>query len=92
MLLAELVNEKSGPAQSVWAEYLHPQRSAGDGYSSRAADSILNGCIPVVIMDDVDACFETVLDWSLFSVRVPEVRPRAARLSLEAPSQAPDSG
>jgi len=45
----------------------------GDGYSSRAADSILNGCIPVVVMDEVDAVFETILDWELFSIRVPEV-------------------
>ncbi len=46
---------------------------AGDGWSSRAGDSILNGCIPVVIMDDVDAVFETILQWQTFSIRVPEV-------------------
>lgn len=44
----------------------------GDGYSSRAEDSILNGCIPVVIMDEVQAVFESILDWSTFSLRVPE--------------------
>lgn len=49
--------------------------SAGDGYSSRAGDSILNGCIPVVIMDNVDAAFESILDWNLFSVRINEVCP-----------------
>ena len=47
----------------------------GDGYSSRAADSVLNGCIPVIIMDEVDAVFETILDWNLFSVRIAEVYP-----------------
>ena len=46
---------------------------AGDGYSSRAEDSILNGCIPVVIMDEVQAVFENILEWSTFSLRVTEV-------------------
>jgi hypothetical protein len=44
----------------------------GDGWSSRAEDAVLHGCIPVVIMDRVHAVFESVLDWDLFSVRVAE--------------------
>ena len=51
----------------------HMDHDAGDGYSSRAEDSILNGCIPVVIMDNVDAVFETILDWKSFSIRIKEV-------------------
>ncbi len=33
---------------------------------------MLNGCIPVVIMDNTHAVFETVLDHSKFSIRVAE--------------------
>lgn len=46
----------------------------GDGWSGRAEDSILHGCIPVVIMDDVDPVFATALQWERFSIRVKEVR------------------
>ena len=34
---------------------------------------MLHGCLPVVIMDDVDPVFSSVLDWDSFSVRIPEV-------------------
>ncbi|KAK9805384.1 hypothetical protein WJX73_009679 [Symbiochloris irregularis] len=44
----------------------------GDGWSGRAEDSILHGCIPVVIMDDVDPVFATALHWERFSIRVRE--------------------
>jgi hypothetical protein len=44
----------------------------GDGWSSRAEDSILHGCIPVVIMDGVHSLFEGILDWSAFSIRIAE--------------------
>ena len=46
---------------------------AGDGFSPRAEDAVLHGCLPVVIMDDVDPVFASVLEWDSFSVRVPEV-------------------
>ncbi len=46
---------------------------AGDGFSPRAEDAILHGCLPVVIMDDVDPIFASILDWESFSVRIPEV-------------------
>ena len=43
---------------------------AGDGFSARAEDSVLHGCIPVVVaMDNVHAAFEGALDWSKFGVR-----------------------
>jgi hypothetical protein len=47
--------------------------TTGDGHSARAEDAILHGCIPVVIMDNVHAAFENAIDWSLFSIRVPQV-------------------
>ena len=54
------------PALPTWCLY------AGDGFSRRAEDSILHGCIPVIIMDDVDEKFSTVVDYSKFSVRIAE--------------------
>ena len=46
---------------------------AGDGWSPRAEDAILHGCIPVVIQDNVDPVFATLLDWPSFSLRYKEV-------------------
>ena len=46
----------------------------GDGWSPRAEDSILHGCIPVVIQDGIEMSFESILDWSSFSVRIPEAQ------------------
>ncbi len=46
--------------------------AAGDGYSTRAEDAILHGCLPVVIMDGVHASLETAVDWDRFSVRIKE--------------------
>jgi hypothetical protein len=36
----------------------------------RAEDAVLHGCIPVVIMDEVHAVYESIPDWDSFSVRV----------------------
>ncbi len=47
---------------------------AGDGHSARAEDAVLHGCIPVVIMDNVHTTYESILDWSKFSIRIPQVR------------------
>ena len=46
--------------------------SPGDGWSPRAEDAILHGCIPVVVMDGVQAVFESILDWDSFSLRIRE--------------------
>lgn len=46
---------------------------AGDGWSPRAEDAILHGCIPVLVMDNVEPIFGSQLDWSAFSVRIREV-------------------
>ena len=45
----------------------------GDGFSSRAEDAVLQGCLPVVIMDSVEPTFSNILDWSAFSIRIAEV-------------------
>ena len=50
-----------------------PPACAGDGFSTRAEDAVLHGCLPVIIMDDVDPVFASILDWSAFSIRVAEV-------------------
>ena len=44
----------------------------GDGFSARAEDSILHGCIPFVIMDQVHQPLQSLLPWHQYSVRVPE--------------------
>jgi hypothetical protein len=43
---------------------------AGDGFSMRAEDAMLHGCVPVVIMDSVLPVWDPHLDWSAFSVRI----------------------
>ena len=44
----------------------------GDGWSSRTDDAVRHGCIPVIIMDNVHMPFETSLNYSAFSIRIPE--------------------
>ncbi|GFR52399.1 hypothetical protein Agub_g14911 [Astrephomene gubernaculifera] len=44
----------------------------GDGWSPRAEDAILHGCVPLVVMDGVHAVFESLLDWESFSLRIRE--------------------
>lgn len=41
----------------------------GDGYSARLEDSIINGCIPVIIQDFVHLAFESYLDFDAFTIR-----------------------
>lgn len=36
---------------------------------------MLHGCVPVVVMDDVDPVFSSILDWDAFSIRIAEVAP-----------------
>ncbi|MQL79110.1 hypothetical protein Taro_011525 [Colocasia esculenta] len=44
----------------------------GDGWSGRMEDSILQGCIPVVIQDGIFLPFENVLNYQSFAVRISE--------------------
>lgn len=41
----------------------------GDGWSARFEDAVLNGCVPVVVQDDVHVAWEGYLDVSALSVR-----------------------
>ncbi|XP_078442215.1 uncharacterized protein LOC144711931 isoform X2 [Wolffia australiana] len=44
----------------------------GDGWSGRMEDSILNGCIPVVIQDGIFLPYENFLNYESFVVRIKE--------------------
>ncbi|PIN16686.1 Acetylglucosaminyltransferase EXT1/exostosin 1 [Handroanthus impetiginosus] len=44
----------------------------GDGWSGRMEDSILQGCIPVVIQDGIYLPYEKVLSYESFAVRISE--------------------
>ncbi|CAN6454174.1 unnamed protein product [Victoria cruziana] len=44
----------------------------GDGWSGRMEDSILHGCVPVVIQDGVFLPYENVLNYDSFAVRIHE--------------------
>ena len=40
-------------------------------FFTRFEDAILNGCVPVVVMDDVDVALEGYLDVNALSIRHP---------------------
>ena len=42
----------------------------GDGWSGRFEDSIMHGCIPVIIQDEVDVSFESLFSINEFSIRI----------------------
>jgi len=42
----------------------------GDGWSARFDDAVVHGCIPVILMDDIHVSFESIIDISLFSLRI----------------------
>ncbi|KAH1258125.1 putative glycosyltransferase [Glycine max] len=44
----------------------------GDGWSGRMEDSVLQGCIPVIIQDGIFLPYENVLNYDSFAVRIPE--------------------
>ncbi|KAK9699287.1 hypothetical protein RND81_08G165100 [Saponaria officinalis] len=44
----------------------------GDGWSGRMEDSILQGCIPVIVQDGIFLPYENVLNYDSFAVRVEE--------------------
>ena len=44
----------------------------GDGYSARYVDAVLHGCIPVVVMDNVEEAFESILDHKQYIIRINE--------------------
>eukprot|EP00899_Mesostigma_viride_P028348 jgi/Mesvir1/8699/Mv02635-RA.1 len=44
----------------------------GDGWSHGYVRALLHGCIPVIIMDDVDAALSNIIDYKQLSLRVRE--------------------
>lgn len=44
----------------------------GDGWSGRMEDSILHGCVPVIIQDGIFLPYENVLNYESFAVRIRE--------------------
>jgi hypothetical protein len=44
----------------------------GDGWSGRMEDSILQGCVPVIIQDGIYLPYENMLNYESFAVRVNE--------------------
>ncbi|MEW5317214.1 MAG: hypothetical protein WDW38_008534 [Sanguina aurantia] len=46
--------------------------AAGDGWSGRAEDAMLHGCIPVNIQDGVHTVFQSILNYSSYGVTVAE--------------------
>ncbi|KAG2501891.1 hypothetical protein HYH03_000389 [Edaphochlamys debaryana] len=44
----------------------------GDGWSTRAEDAIVHGCVPLIVMDEVHGVYESILDYASFSIRIRE--------------------
>ena len=62
-----------------------PQHVRGTQVQSpRIIEMLLFGCVPVVMADTYDLPLSDVLDWSAFSVRVPQDEPGALRAALAA--------
>ncbi|CAA6667335.1 unnamed protein product [Spirodela intermedia] len=53
----------------------------GDGWSGRMEDSILQGCIPVVIQDGIFLPYENVLNYESFAVRINDAGEREIGLA-----------
>lgn len=50
--------------------------------------AILHGCIPVLIMDDVDLAWSSTLNYDEFSIRVPEAKiPRLYEILIAVPKE-----
>ncbi|EER01965.1 hypothetical protein Pmar_PMAR007658, partial [Perkinsus marinus ATCC 50983] len=41
-------------------------------WTRRIFDAIISGCIPVVLSNAIVFPFESLLDWSLFTIKLPE--------------------
>ena len=51
--------------------------------SPRLIESILLGCVPVILADSYDLPLSPMLDWDSFSLRVPQGQPEALRAAVE---------
>jgi Exostosin family len=60
----------------------------GDGFSTRAEDAILSGCLPVVICDNVDEKFAHVLDWGAHALHTRTAAPGSGQMDRQTGRQA----
>ncbi|KAF5750199.1 Exostosin family protein isoform 1 [Tripterygium wilfordii] len=67
-----VMSERSGNYQEDLASSVFCGVFPGDGWSGRMEDSILQGCIPVIIQDGIFLPYENVLNYESFAVRVGE--------------------
>ena len=44
--------------------------AAGFGFSTRAYEAALSGCVPLIMQDGVEQAFEELLPWGLFALRM----------------------
>ncbi|KAG2493456.1 hypothetical protein HYH03_008273 [Edaphochlamys debaryana] len=61
-----------GPYSEHLARSLFCPVMPGDGYAMRMEDAVLHGCLPIIIMDNTHAVFETIIDLDQFSIRIQE--------------------
>mmetsp|Transcript_29775 Transcript_29775/g.76959 ORF Transcript_29775/g.76959 Transcript_29775/m.76959 type:complete len:464 (+) Transcript_29775:315-1706(+) len=59
-------------AEMTQARYCLAPEGGVEGWSLRIFDSILQGCIPVIVADSWELPFQETLDWSKFSIKVLE--------------------
>lgn len=75
---AQIATERVRPGQSSYVDMLYNStfallpRGCGYALSYRMIESLNAGCVPVIISDGYVLPFERLLDYSRFSLRVPE--------------------
>nr|ACN39924.1 unknown [Picea sitchensis] len=67
-----VVSQKSPNYYSELGSSLFCGVFPGDGWSGRMEDSVLQGCIPVIIQDGIQVAYENVLNYDSFAVRIAE--------------------
>eukprot|EP00798_Chlamydomonas_sp_ICE-L_P007380 gene7380-504_t len=72
ILIGAKTSTQSGDYSSHLSRSIFCLAAPGDGYAMRVEDAVLHGCLPVIVMDDVHAVLESVIDYSQFSVRIKE--------------------
>eukprot|EP01018_Ginkgo_biloba_P032824 Gb_35367 [translate_table: standard] len=67
-----VISQRSPNYYSELASSLFCGVFPGDGWSGRMEDSILQGCIPVIIQDGIQLPYENLLNYDSFAVRIAE--------------------
>ncbi|KAK1288944.1 putative glucuronoxylan glucuronosyltransferase F8H [Acorus calamus] len=67
-----VISERSSNYHDELASSIFCGVLPGDGWSPRLEDSILEGCIPVIIQDGIFLPYENVIDYKSFAVRIKE--------------------